>query len=201
MVASPIAASSSVGRCGYRRRLRVGLHPTDDVIAADDVSSSYIPQRRPACIQAHPELREFVVQLEQCDGAAGHFQAGHIRPTSCASLSGRAAWQSATPCDNDVEFGQRACRPGRSHRATLRRLLEGQVGEDGLHQHGRDFVGGRTSCARGRARRGCRCDFHLVFGQVEGGMADVRHGAGGERHAHAAAPAIDALADIRHFGQ
>ena len=77
-----------------------------------------------------------------------------------------------------------------------------QIGEDRLDQRIGYVVGGLQLLALdARLAMDAHADFHLVFGDGEGGLAGLRHGAGRQGDAHGAAAVGGALRDRGDAGE
>ncbi len=112
-----------------------------------------------------------------------------FKPARLSNLRGLAIddekldqWRAAQPVDKHQHFVAG---------------LEREVVQDWLHQEFHDLVrGSQLGALAPWFAMNSDADFHFVFRQVEGRLADVRHGARGQGHAHAAGLRVDPLAKI-----
>ena len=72
----------------------------------------------------------------------------------------------------------------------------------GVSEHLGNFGGGgKFDATASRLAVNANADLHLVFAQIKGWLAGSRHGAGGQRHAHAASLIIDFTSQGGHLSE
>ena len=150
-----------------------------------------------------PKGEQVLVHLEQGDGYAGHLKAGDVRtdkvthdiePVLLADLVRFAV--------SDVKLDLWCSAHAIDEEKYVVSSFIGQVADDWFHEHLDDLIGWLQFHALATwLAVDADSDLHFIFWQIKSGSANVRYGAGSERHAHAASPSLDLDAYIDHFTQ
>src|SRR5690606_17689418 len=145
-----------------------------------------------------PQLLHLVVELEEGDGNACHLERRDVRTDEIAGDGNAALLKNLGHLAvHDVQFDERGAPHAVDKRQNLVALLEGQVAEDGLHQHLDDVVRRLDFHAlAARLAVDADADLHLVLAQFKCRLTCRGYHARGQRHAHAAHVRVDALAQF-----
>src|SRR5690606_22924632 len=198
--ASPRAASSAVrySLCCSTAAAKARIHARTASLLITTVSASH-PSHAPPEARGRdgtiPEADHLIVQPQEGEGDALHLQRGDVGADQTPDhLEPVLIGQGLRLPVGDVELDLRgAAHPVDEEEAAVAGL-EGEVLHHALEEHGDHLIGGlQLHPLPAGFAVDADADLHLVLGQLEGGLAAVGVGAGGQGHPHAPAVGVDPL--------
>src|SRR4051794_19960066 len=203
---SPIAVSSftSSPRCSSMAAANRWIHATMaawSIVAASSATSDAPPQRRRVDRRV-PQADELVVEPQQGDRAPRHLQRRDVVADQAPLDRDAPLLQEVMQLGVDDEhLDQRRAAHAVDHRQDPVARVVGQVLDDRRREALDDLRRGPDRLAEAaRLAVDADADLHLVVAEHEARLAGARRDARRQRHAHAAALAVDAPTQVGDLG-